>query len=169
MVGLLLVALAVAAGVYVFLNRGASAELPDSFGGLTRIEDPQVEAILDVVRSQAVTEGIDVDMGFYGDAGIPSAALMWVTNADAPSTDAAFDEFAGGFNTGLGTGSLDQTRRTSEVVDGITFVCAPVVGTPAANICLWEDEDVWWMLFDLSGSNMNTTQDLAVAASGATA
>jgi hypothetical protein len=164
-----IVAIAVAAGVYFFLNRGPTAELPESFGGLTQIQDPQVDAVLDVVRDQAGAEGIEADMGLYGTAGIPSAALVWVTNADASSTDAAFTEFAGGFNSGLGTGSLDEARKITEVVDGITFVCAPVVGTPTANICLWEAEDVWWMLFDLSGSNMNATQALAVSASSATA
>jgi hypothetical protein len=168
-VGALLVALAVAAGVVFFLNRGSDVRLPEAFGGLTRIQNGQVEAAMEVYRSQADGQGFSTDMGLYGTADVPSAALIWVAGTGAPSADQAFSEFAGGFNQGLGTGSLDEGRKTTEIVDGVTYTCAPVVGTPTANLCMWEDDGVFWVLFDLSGGRMDAARTLSVAARDAVA
>jgi hypothetical protein len=158
------VTLAVAVGVFLFLNRGPGVELPPAFGGLSQIVDPQVEAAIEAFRDEAGVGGFTTDMGLYGTAGVPSAGLVWVVDPSAPSADAAFTEFAGGFNEGLGTGSLDESRRTTETVGGVAYVCAPVQGTPPANLCLWEDDEVYWILFDLSGAQMGATRALAVAA-----
>ncbi len=164
-----LVSLAAVAGVWFFMHRGTSVELPQSFGGLTQINNPQVESALDMFRSQAENEGISADMGIYGQAGTPTVALAWVADAGVSDADAAFTEFAGGFNDGLATGSLDTSRRTTETIDGVQYLCAPVSGTPASNVCLWQKDGIYWILFDLSGGSMNATQDLAVAAYGAPA
>ncbi len=161
--------LAVVGGVFFFMHRAPGVELPQGFGGLTQVDNPQVEAALDMFRSQAGSEGISADMGIYGTAGVPSVALAWVADASVPNADAAFTEFAGGFNEGLGTGSLDESRRTTETIEGVQYLCAPVSGTPASNICMWERDGIFWILFDLSGSSMNATQQLAVAAYGAAA
>jgi hypothetical protein len=168
--GALLVSLAVAAGVFFFMNRGpGAAELPQAFGGLTTITDPQVQAAVDAFRAEADGGGFQTDMGLYGSGGVPTAALVWVVDPSVPTPDEAFTEFAGGFNDGLGTGSLDESRRTTETVGGVDYVCAPIVGSPPANICLWEDDEVFWVLFDLSGSQMVGTRGLAVAAHDTTA
>jgi hypothetical protein len=159
--------LAAVAGVYLLMHRGTTVELPESFGGLTQIHNPQVESALELFRSQAEGESISADMGIYGQAGTPSVALAWVADAGVPNADAAFTEFAGGFNDGLATGSLDTSRRTTETIDGVQYLCAPVSGAPASNVCMWQKDGIYWVLFDLSGQSMNATQDLAVAAYGA--
>ena len=169
MAAVVVVTLAAVAGVFFFMNRGPGVVLPQSFGGLTQVTNPQVEEALDLFRSQSDAEGIAADMGIYGSAGVPSVALAWVADASVPNADAAFTEFAGGFNEGLGTGALDESHRTTETIDGVQYLCAPVSGTPTSNICMWERDDIFWILFDLSGSSMNATQDLAVAAYGAAA
>jgi hypothetical protein len=38
------------------------------------------------------------------------------------------------------------------------------VGEPPGSVCLWQEGDVFWMVFELSGSDLGTTQGLAVAA-----
>jgi hypothetical protein len=161
--GVVLAIVTIALVVFFLLQRAPSVALPASFGGLTRIQNEQVEAALDAFRTEADDQGFTTDMGVYGTGGVPTAALAWVTGADAPSTDDAFDEFAGGFNEGLGTGSLDEGRRTREVVEGVTYVCAPILGTPTASLCMWQENDVFWVLFDLSGSDMDATRDLVLA------
>lgn len=167
-IGVLVFVVAVAAGAFVFLNKPAQPTLPESVGELTKITDPAMESTLEMFRSLAESQGVTADMGIYGSAGIPSAALIWVTGAEAPGDD-GFAEFAEGFNTGLGTGSLDETHRTSEVIDGVTFECVPVVGEPPGSVCLWEEDGVFWMAFELSGTNVGSAQDLAVAAHRAAA
>jgi hypothetical protein len=164
MVGALVFVVAAAAGVFVFMNKPSDPALPQAVGGLTRITDPAIEQTVDMFRSLAESEGVHADMGIYGTAGLPSAALIWVTGAAVPEDEQGFSEFAQGFNTGLGTGSLDETRRTSAVVDGVTFECAPVVGEPPGSVCLWQEGDAFWMAFELSGSDVGSAQDLAVAA-----
>lgn len=164
MVGVVLVTLAVVAGVFFFMNRGPGVELPTSFGGLTPVQNPQVDAALEMFRSEAQAEGASADMGIYGSAGVPSVALVWVADASVPNADAAFTEFAGGFNEGLGTGSLDEGLRTTQTIDGVDYLCAPVSGTPSSNVCMWEKDGIFWILFDLSGSNMNATRQLSAAA-----
>jgi hypothetical protein len=162
MLGVLSIVIAISAGVFVVRNQAPNASLPDSFGGLSRIRNAQIDQGVELFRSMAETEGVSADMGVYG-VGAPSAALVWVTGVVAPSGD-DFAEFADGFNTGLGTGSLDQSRRTSAVVGGVTYECAPVVGTPPGSVCMWEQDDVFWIVFELSGATMGAAQDLAVAA-----
>jgi len=164
MLGGLLVSMAVAAGVFFFLNRGPGVELPTSFGGLSQISNAQVDAAIDAFREEAGGGGYSTDMGLYGTAGVPSAALVWVSDPSTPSTDAAFTEFADGFNEGLGTGSLDASRRTTETVGGVAYLCAPIAGSPPANVCMWQVDEIYWILFDLSGSQMGATRALASAA-----
>jgi hypothetical protein len=160
---------AVAAGVFLFLKDAPDPELPASLGGLPRVTGPQVDAGVEMFRSAAEAEGVSADMAIYGSAQAPTAALVWVTGVGAPMEDDDFSEFADGFNTGLGTGSLDETRRTTNVVDGVTFDCAPVVGTPPGSMCMWQEDGVFWLVFQLSGGNVADAQDLAVAAHQAAA
>jgi len=169
MAAVVVLTLAMVAGVFFFMNRGPGVELPQSFGGLSQIQNPQVDAALEMFRSQADAAGATADMGVYGSAGAPSVALVWVADASVPNADAAFSEFAGGFNDGLGTGTLDESQRTTETIDGVQYLCVPVLGTPTSNVCMWERDHIFWILFDLSGSSMNATQELAVAAYGAPA
>jgi hypothetical protein len=170
-VGAILLAVAVGAGVFAFLNRGPDVALPESFGGLSRMQDAQIDALLEEFRAEAARQGVDADMALYGSAGLPSAGLIWVKDLAAPSTDEAFDAFATGFNQELGVGSLDRSRTSTSSTDGISFLCAPVdaSGQPA-NLCVWEDGDgVFWILLDLSGTaRLSGTEQLAVSAHNAT-
>jgi hypothetical protein len=164
MIGVLVFVVAIAAGVFVFMNKPSAPTLPQSVAGLTKITDPAIDQTVEMFRSMAESQGVQADIGLYGSAGLPSAALIWVTGAEAPTDGAAFTEFAEGFNTGLGTGTLDQARRTTETVDGITIECAPVVGEPPGSMCLWQEDDVFWMVFELSGgASSGSARDLAVA------
>lgn len=157
------------AGVVVFVNRSADVQFPERFGGLAQADNPQVAAFLDVFHQEVERQGIQGDMAFYGNGAFPTVALVWVKDPTVHSTDAAWDAFAQGFNEGLPAGSLDAGRRTSELVAGVTYVCAPVSATPPSNICLWEDDQVFWILVDLSGATQRGTQDLAVTAHDAIA
>jgi hypothetical protein len=157
------------AGVVAFLNRSSDVALPERFGGLAQADNPQVDAFLDVFHQEVEAQGIQGDMAFYGNGAFPTVALVWVKDPTVHSTDAAWDAFAQGFNQGLPAGSLDEGHRTSELVGGVTYVCAPVGATPPSNICLWEEDEVFWILVDLSGASQGGTQDLAITAHDAIA
>ena len=90
----------------------------------------------------------------------------------APATAAAFDEFATGFDSGMGSaGSLDGSRKTVETSDGVTYVCAPLVSDVSGTICMWQDQEIFWLLFDFSANSFEAGKALAegarVAASAA--
>lgn len=167
-VSTVLVAAAVATGVVVFVSRGSSPELPGSFGGVSQMRGGEVDLVLEQFHSEADRQGIDADMALYGSAGVPSAALVWVQDLTVPTTEEAFDAFATGFNQGLGIGSLDDSRTVTALVGGTSYLCAPVAAAPPVNICMWDEDEVFWVLLDLSGdTRLSATQDLAVAARNA--
>ena len=151
--GAILFAVAVSAVALSFLNRSADVALPESFGGLSRMQDAQIDALLDEFRAEADRSGVDADMALYGSAGLPSAGLIWIKDLAVPSTDDAFEAFATGFNQELGVGTLDRSRTTTSTIDGVSFLCAPVdaSGQPA-NLCMWDEDGVLWILLDLSGT-----------------
>jgi hypothetical protein len=156
------VALAAIGGVLFLVGRGGEVTLPDTLNGMDRIVDPQTELVVGTFRAQAETGGIEGDMALYG-KGVPTAALLWIRDATVPTTDAAFDEFAAGFNEGIGSqGSLGA--KQTELLGGVTFVCAPVRSVAPGTICMWQDEDLFWLVFDFSGSSFDQGQALAVAA-----
>ena len=157
------------AGVTLFLNRIPAAELPQAFGGLPQASGPQIDEVLDEFHRQVEGLGIRGDMGLYGTDAFPTVALVWVEDSSVDSTDAAWDAFAAGFNQGLPAGSLDESGRTSELVGGVTYLCAQVDAAPPSNVCLWEEGQVFWILVDLSGASQNGTQALAVTAHDAIA
>lgn len=156
------------AGVTLFLNRVPAVELPEGFGGLPQASGTEIDEVLDAFHRQVEGLGIHGDMGLYGTDAFPTVALVWVEDPSVDTTDAAWNAFAAGFNQGLPAGSVDETGRTSELVDGVTYLCAQVDATPPSNVCLWEDQ-VFWILVDLSGASQGGTQDLAVTAHDAIA
>jgi hypothetical protein len=86
-------------------------------------------------------------------------------DASVPTTDAAFDAFASGFDSGIGQeASLDRSTRSNETVGGVTYVCAPVVGVTPGTICMWQDDGVFWLLFEFSGQGQMAARSLAVVA-----
>jgi hypothetical protein len=145
------------------LTRGDPVALPESVGGLGRVEGPQAEIVAETFRAQTEVVGIEGDIAMYG-SGTPTVALMWIRDASVPTTDAAFDAFASGFDSGIGSaGALNRSRRTTETIGGVTYVCAPVESVAPGTICMWQDGDVFWLLFDFSGARFQAGQDLAVA------
>lgn len=157
------------AGVTLFLNRLPAVELPEGFGGLPQASGPEIDEVLDEFHRQVEGLGIRGDMGLYGTDAFPTVALVWVEDPSVDTTDAAWNAFAAGFNQGLPAGSVDETGRTSELVDGVTYVCAQVDAAPSSSVCLWEEGQVFWILVDLSGASQGGTQDLAVTAHDAIA
>jgi hypothetical protein len=158
----------VAIGVAVWwVSREGSVALPERFGGMTKMENAQTELVVNAFHHQLDTMGIEGDIAMYG-AALPTAGLVWIRDAAAPTTDAAFDQFATGFDSGIGAaGSLDGSRRTVETHDGVTYVCAPLVSDVSGTICMWQDRDVFWLLFDFSGSSFEAGKELARGAQAA--
>jgi hypothetical protein len=160
---------AAAAGWFLFLRGGPGAELPEAFGGLTRVEGAQADLAREEFLAEADQQGGRGDVGLYGTAGVPSAALVWVVDETVSNTDEAFEAFAAGANSAV-AGAVDPTRRSSEVVDGVQYVCASTGTTPSAAVCIWVQDDVFWILADLTGTGrIAGTQTLAVAAHDAVA
>ncbi|HEX6330621.1 MAG TPA: hypothetical protein VF129_04945 [Actinomycetota bacterium] len=78
-----------------------------------------------------------------------------------------FSDFALGFDSTFGAGTIDRSRVTERASNGVTVMCAPVVGATPSNVCLWQRDDVAWVLVDFSGSQMPATMELAAAATAA--
>lgn len=141
-----------------------SVTLPDGFGGLARMDNAQTDRVVDVFQQRLDTMGVEGDIAMYG-AGIPTTALIWIRDASRRSTESAFDGFATGFDSGIGAaGSLDRSRKTVETLDGITYVCAPLATDVSGTICLWQDQEVFWLLFDFSGGSFEAGKALAAQA-----
>ena len=156
-------------GTYWFVSRDASVALPEAFGGMDKMENAQTDLVADAFHRQLDTMGVEGDIAMYG-AGIPTAALVWIRDAAAPTTDAAFEQFATGFDSGIGAaGSLDGSRKTVETLDGVTYVCAPLVSDVSGTICMWQDREVFWLLFDFSGGSFDAGRALAQGAHEASA
>ena len=131
---------------------------------MTRIEGAQTDFVAEMFRSQVESTGIEGDLALFGD-GMPTTALIWIRDASVPTTDAAFDAFASGFDAGISdSASLDRSRRSNETVDGVTYVCAPVVGSTPGTICMWQEDAVFWLLFEFSGQGQIAARSLAVVA-----
>ncbi|MGH2589741.1 MAG: hypothetical protein ACRDGW_02960 [Actinomycetota bacterium] len=167
--GVILTTALLVAGVVVFLNRSRAVELPERFGGLARMSGPEVDLVIDLFHAEVENTGVQGDIALYSSGGVPTAAVVWMKDASVTTAEAAFDAFALGFNEGLPAGALDETRKTTELVGAVTYVCAPVEATPPSTICLWEDAGVFWILVDLSGASQAGAQDLAVTAHDAIA
>jgi len=144
-----------------WVSRDGSVALPEQFAGLGKMDNAQTALIVDAFHRQLDTMGVEGDIAMYG-AGLPTTALVWIRDAAAPTTDAAFDQFATGFDSGFGaSGSLDGSRKSIETLDGVTYVCAPLVSDVSGTICMWQDRDVFWLLFDFSGGSFEDGRALA--------
>ena len=90
--------------------------------------------------------------------------LAWIRDATVNDPDTALTSFASGFAQGFG-GSIATDQKRTQVVDGSTFVCAPITGSTFAAICLWQQREVFYILFDPgSGGNLNATLRLSATA-----
>jgi len=151
--------------------RGPELDFPEAVSDLQRISTAQTEAAADSFRAASEADGLDADMAFYGGGSAPEAALMWIRGTDGGSAGPteAFDAFAQGFTGGY-NGTLETSERTDRMVDGVTYLCAPISGALGAGICMWEDGDVTWVLLDVRpGARIGETNDLAVSVHDAVA
>jgi len=165
------VALGVVALLAFLTLREPGPSFPDTLADLERSSDPQAEAAARSFRTASSAQGLDADMTFFSDGGAPVAALAWIRGAEPTPGGApeAFDAFTEGFTSGY-NGSVVTTERAERTVEGISYVCAPIVGPVTAGICLWEDEDVFWVLMDVRpGTTIEQTRSLSVTAHAATA
>jgi hypothetical protein len=164
------VTLGVVATVAFVALRQPAPGLPDSFGGLQRVSSAQTDAASESFRALAESDGLRADMAFYGGAGEPAAAVMWVDAENtAGGTQEAFDMFVDGFAEGLGAGTVG-TSQTTEVVGTVTYRCATVSSSVSAGACMWTDDDIVWVVMDVRpGDGLPEAQDLAVEAHDAVA
>lgn len=168
-ISILVVIVAAAGGWFLFGGGGSDVALPQAFGGLTRVEGAQADLVREEFLAETDREGGDGDVGLFGTAGVPSAALIWVVDDTVSTTEEAFDAFAAGANSVVAD-AIDPSRRSSEVVDGVQYVCAAVGSAPPVNVCLWEGDGVYWILADISGTvRPADSRALAVAAHDAVA
>lgn len=159
-----LVTVGLICGAYWFVSRPDPVAMPEHFGGMTRIEEAPARIVSETFRSQVEGTGIEGDLALFGE-GPPTTALMWIRDASVPTTDAAFDAFASGFDAGIGQdASLDRSGKSNETVGGVTYVCAPVFGAATGTICMWQDDAVFWLLFEFSGQGQTAARSLAVVA-----
>ena len=163
MLGVTLLTLVLIGAAVLFVGRDHAVAMPESVGGMAKLDDQQAKVVADSFRSQIEAIGVEGNMALYGD-GIPAVAVMWIRDASVPTTAAAFDQFASGFDSGVGTqGALDRVGKTTQTVAGVTYVCAPVRSAAPGTLCMWQDDDVFWLLYDFSGARFQAGQDLAVA------
>jgi hypothetical protein len=171
-IGTIVVLAVAAAAVVAFVAlRHPALEMPDGFAGLTRVSGSQTDAAVDVFRKGAEGQGMEADMSFYGSGSVPVAALIWLRAPEgSPVTvDESFGAFADGFATTY-DGAVDTSRRSNRTVGGVSYVCAPITGSMPAGVCMWEEEDVFWVLLDVRpGTGVEEAQSLAVDAHDAVA
>lgn len=169
--GIVAVTVGIVASIAFVTLREPGVSFPETLAGMPRASDAQSEAGAQSFRTASQAEGVDGDMAFYAQAGVPVAALAWVRGAEqTPGGPAeAFDGFTEGFTSGY-NGSVVTAERTERTVDEITYVCAPIVGPVVAGICMWEQDDVFWILMDVRpATTIRETRALALAAHDATA
>lgn len=165
------VTIGVVAAIAFATLRSPGVAFPDTLGGLERASDARSGAASDSFRAAADSQDLDADMAFYTDGGVPVAALAWIRGVEDTPGGAGdvFDTFTEDFTSGY-NGSVVTSPSAERSVDGTTYVCAPIVGPVAAGICMWRDEDVFWVLMDVRpGTSIEETRALSAAAHGAAA
>ncbi len=165
------VTLGVVASIAFLTLREPSTSFPESFAGLERASDPQFETAAESFRAASQAQGLEGDMAFFAEGGVPVAALAWIRGAERTpdGTGEAFDGFTEGLTSGS-NGSVVTSERVQRTIDGVTYVCAPLVGPVVAGICMWQDHDVFWILMDVRpGTTVVETRSLSVTAHAAAA
>lgn len=138
--------------------------LPEAVGSFKKIDSPNVRQATDAFHAQAEQNGLEADLTVYGTASTPRILLAWMRDATVTDPDTALTTFASGFARGFG-GSIAMDQKQTQTVEGVVFVCAPVTGNTQAALCLWQQRDVFYVLFDpQSGGSINATLGLSVTA-----
>jgi hypothetical protein len=157
---------AISAGVAWVTTDHAEPALPEAFGGLQRVHGEDLDRALATFTDAVDGYGFEGDIAVYG-PGIPSVALAWISGgSDAPLED--FDAFAAGFGSTSGGDTLDTDHLLDRTAGGTRYRCAPIVGSVPATLCVWQDGEVYWALYDLRGSDPGAAFTLARSARTAT-
>ncbi len=159
----ILVAGGAIAWVEMALGNSKGAFLPDAVGSYRQLNTAAVQQSVDAFHSQAERSGLEADLAVYGGSS-PRLLLAWIRDATVTDPETALTAFASGFAQGFG-GSIATDQQQTQAVDSTTFVCAPITGSTQAAICLWQQREVFYILFDPeSAGNLNATLGLAVTA-----
>ncbi len=108
--------------------------LPASVAGYSRTTTPQITQGIEQFHKQMHEQGIDADLAVYGGAAGPRLSLIWYHDPSGPDAEAAFKAFSAGFGT---SGSrIDTASMTTENVEGVDYLCAPVAGNVRGAVCM---------------------------------
>jgi hypothetical protein len=150
-------------GAEMALGNSKGASLPDAVGPYRQLNTATVQQSLDAFHSQAERSGLEADLAVYGGSS-PRLLLAWIRDATVTDPETALTAFASGFAQGFG-GNIATDQKQTQAVDGTTFVCAPITGNIQQAVCLWQQREVFYILFDPeSGGNLNATLGLSVTA-----
>lgn len=147
------VALAVVGWFLMSRLGGGAPAFPESVAGIPQADVPQLEQLIDLAKEQSnIPEGIDLDLAMYGDPLSPRFALMWMKGDGLGNAQDAFEALSSGLGEGLLPGASGAGQLKVETRDGVTYACASgsdfgVTG-PAATLCMWPDDDIFWMVLD---------------------
>lgn len=148
-------ALALAVVGWFLISRlgGGPPAFPESVAGIPQADIPQLEQLVEFAKGQAnLPEGIDLDLAMYGDPLSPRFALMWMKGDGLGNAQDAFEALSSGLGEGLLPGATGAGQLKVETRDGVTYACAIGsdfgVAGPAATLCMWPDDDIFWMVLD---------------------
>ncbi len=156
------VAAAVIAGAAVFLvgKLRGGVGFPESIIGIPRVHSPVIDAAIEQGKKRQGVDGMEMDMAVYGTDTLPRLFVLWVRAPGGTDPEEAFRLFAQGASS-TGNTAVQTTRMTTENVDGTDYICAPVTGQLAADMCFWHDGDIYWVLLDLRSTGLADTRELS--------
>lgn len=166
-------ALAVVGGFLISRLGGGPPAFPESVAGIPQADIPQLEQLVDLAKEQSnIPEGLDLDLAIYGNPVSPRFALMWMKGDEIGNAQDAFEALSSGLGDGLLPGATGAGQLKVQTRDGVTYACASgsdfgVTG-PVATLCMWPDDDIFWMVLDFQpGPTIEPTILLAAQANDA--
>ena len=150
---------------------------PSSVGGLTQLNEPQLDSAMQTLQRAVLTSGAsNVVDGVYGTNGRPQLVLIVVQGVTGANSggQSGLQSFFNGLVTGAGASGwhVDRPHATLTSVNGTSFECSPVSAPTlpgaALSTCAWTDSNVAGVVFDVTGQPMAQTLNQAVQARSAT-
>ena len=123
--------------ITTLLARGGGRKFPDAIAGLRRNASPQVQTMLDDLKSRGSVGGDKPSAAFYGDPAGPGV-LVAVYGVHLPDLGVAFDQIASGFSASSPSAVNLEAKVTG--FDGpATIECAPYSARQSGYLCVWSD------------------------------
>jgi ribosomal protein L40E len=135
---------------------GGGPKIPDTIGGLPRIENGLAKSVLEDVKQSLEKSGLKADLAYFGENGQPSMYVVVLQGKDPPPIEELFAQLA---SLG-GTATLGTTSRREW--KGASYLCAPASGIIKA-ACVWNQEDVVGMVASYD-REVQPTFEFAIAA-----